>query len=88
MQSDVRRVSASASACGTQQEATGASDAATAGAVAAKFISADTFIANGGQEEGVGTPPAIGDSAAAADTATADHAEAISVTTRTGTSRP
>lgn len=84
----MRLVSASASARGTQQEATGAGNAAIAGAVAAEYISADASATNGRQEEGVGTSPAVSDSATATDTAVADYAEAISVATRAGPSRP
>lgn len=88
LENTARSVPASASTRGTQQEATGAGDAAVAGAVAAEFVSADASAANGGQEEGVGASPAVGDSAATTDTATADHAEAVSVAARAGPSRP
>lgn len=80
-------VLASASTRGTQQKTAGAGNAATAGAIAAELISADAFIANGGQKEGVGASPATSDSAAATDTATADHTKAISVAARTESSR-
>lgn len=80
-------VLASASTRGTQQKATGAGNAATARAIAVELISADAFIANGGQKEGIGTPPATSDSTATIDTATANHAKAISVAARTESSR-
>lgn len=80
-------VLASTSTRGTQQKTAGAGNAATAGTIAAELISANTFIANGGQKEGIGASPATSDSTAATDTATADHTKAISITARAESSR-
>jgi len=80
-------VLASTSTRGTQQKAAGAGNAATAGTIAAELISANAFITNGGQKESIGASPAISDSAAATDTATADHTKAISVAARAESSR-
>lgn len=80
-------VAASASTRGTQQKTAGAGNAATAGAIAVELISADAFIANGGQEEGIGASPATSDSAATIDTAIANNTKAIFIAARTESSR-